>query len=127
MDQMQEPPPQTSAKLLDELTWRKMLAAQVAGEIESHSRRHWRRYPAEGEVKAEFMVDDQPRKRTWDLLQIAAGGLTVRTGEEMMVNTQVLLHINMDGNPILARGLTRHCTQTLGGYKVGIKLLFEQP
>lgn len=111
-------------KLLDEMTWRKMLSAQVAGEIESHSRRSWRRYPAEGEVKAEYKVDGEPRKRTWDLLQIAAGGLTVRTGEEMPTDTPVALYINMDGNPVPARGLTRHCTQTLGGYKVGIKLLF---
>jgi hypothetical protein len=113
-------------KMLDEITWRTILNHQVASDFERHSHRRWRRYPANGEVKAEFAVDGQPRKRTWDILQIAAGGLTVRAGEEIDQDTPVKLQINLDGNPVIARGVTRHCTQTGGGYKLGIKLIFGQ-
>jgi hypothetical protein len=112
-------------RLLDEITWRMILNHQVASDFENKSYRRWRRYPADGEVKVEYVVDDQTRKRTWDILQIAAGGLTVRAGEEVAQDTLLNLQINLDGNPIRARGTTRHCTQTVGGFKLGIKLVFS--
>lgn len=111
-------------ELLDEITWRRILTEQIASEFEANSRRRWRRYPANGELKVEFEIDGEPRRRTWDIIQISAGGLTVRSEEDIPEDTPLMLKINFDGNPIPAKGLSRHCTQTLGGYKLGIKLMF---
>ena len=112
-------------KLLDEITWRKVLASHVAGDFEAHSRRTWRRYPVVGEVKADYKVDGVPRTRTWTLIQIAAGGLTVRAGDAIIQGTSLDLRIQIEDDSLFAKGITCHCTQTLGGYKLGIKFLFS--
>ena len=111
-------------RLLDEITWRRVLAKQVSGAMETHSRRNWRRYGIEGEVIAELILEGMTRRRTWALLQVAAGGLTVRTSEVISCGTAVHLQIQFDEEPLFCMGVTRHCTQTLGGYKVGIRLIF---
>ena len=113
-------------KLLDEATWRRVLACQVEAAFESHSRRNWRRYHIDGEITVKLVLDGKPRTRTWNLLQVAAGGLTVRTGEVIAADTPVDLRIQFDETPLFAKGVTCHCTQTLGGFKVGIRLIFDK-
>ena len=112
-------------KLLDEVTWRRAIVDQVAAEADSHSRRHWSRCPVTGEVKAEFSVNGELRKRSWDLLQVSVGGLTVRTGEEIAADTPVDLRVQLNDELLFCKGATCHCTQTVGGFKVGIRLIFE--
>jgi PilZ domain len=121
LEQMQQ-----DQKRLDEVTWRKAIAHHVGAEAGSYSRRLWSRQPTQGEVKAQYVVDDQARKRTWDLMETSAGGIQVRTAEEITSGTRVSLCIQFSDQSLHCGGITCHCTQTVGGYKVGIRLIFSE-
>ncbi|MBI5763421.1 MAG: PilZ domain-containing protein [Planctomycetes bacterium] len=105
--------------------WLRRISAVVAPESEPVLRRSFRRYSVTGEVKAVGCRDDgTPFRRTWTLLQVSAEGLSIKSEEPLPVETQLELAVNIDGNPMPVRGTVVHCTQTLGGYKLGVRLHF---
>lgn len=105
--------------------WLRRISAVVAPESEPVLRRSFRRYPVMGEVKASGCRDDGTQfKRTWTLLQVSAEGLSIKSEEHLEVQTPLDLAVNIDGNPMPVRGTVIHCTQTLGGYKLGVRLHF---
>ena len=109
--------------LLDEFTWRKIIAKHIDAKIEAHSRRSWKRYRVEGSVIAEYRLDDKLHKRSCGLLEVSAGGLMIRMDHEIPQGTWIDLQIELEEATLLSTGMTCHCTQTIGGYKVGIRLL----
>ena len=78
-----------------------------------------------GDVKAIGQFENGTTfKRTWTLLQVSAEGLTIKSEEPVDEQTTLDLWINIDGEPMKVSGQIVHCTQTLGGYKLGIRILF---
>ncbi|MBI5763420.1 MAG: PilZ domain-containing protein [Planctomycetes bacterium] len=117
----------TQTELLTEHRWRQFLAVRVAADFERGTRRSWRRYPIVGEVKAQYQIDDQPRKRSWDILSGSARGLTIRSDEEVPLGTKIALQIHLEEGAFPAAAVVKHCTQTVGGYKLGIQFVFADP
>lgn len=114
----------TLTEPLTESAWRKILAVRVSADFERGTRRNWRRYPIVGEVKVQYRVDDQPRKRSWDILTGSARGLTLRSDEELPLDTKLTMEILLEEGTFPATAVVRHCTQTVGGFKLGIQFVF---
>lgn len=93
--------------------------------------REFRRYDTySGAASLEYMQDagGGARKmvRRWGaVLDVSPRGLMVRLREQVRESTPVQLEIALENEVVHAQGIVRHCTQTVGGYKVGIELCFE--
>lgn len=59
------------------------------------------------------------------LVQISLGGVMIRSRTPLAVGAHPRLEIALEDEVIYVRGVVRHCTDTVGGYKIGIELLFE--
>jgi hypothetical protein len=59
------------------------------------------------------------------LLNASQEGLTTKGQTPITLNTEVVLELNPEGTPFAVRGRIAHCTETLGGFKIGIELRFE--
>ncbi len=92
-------------------------------------RRHPRYGVAYGEVQIEFHPDNDPSlptvRRSAPIYDISAGGLMARCLRPIPPATAVRLHVTIDDRDVLLVGRVRHSTQTIGGYRVGIELIFE--
>jgi hypothetical protein len=106
--------------------WSTAIAAIISAEFEPRCRRSLRRYPADGEIKATYQVDDEPVSEAWDLYQVSLAGLSARSSREIPEGARLELEVHINGDVLRLRGKVRHCTQTLGGYKVGIEILFDE-
>lgn len=106
--------------------WQALLTRLVSPEFEPQLRRTFRRYPASGEVKARWQVDAAQYKRTWRVLEVSSQGLTLKCHEEIPIDTILDMMVNLDGKPLSARAHVVHCTQTLGGFKVGVQMFFDR-
>ncbi|MEK6644760.1 MAG: PilZ domain-containing protein [Planctomycetota bacterium] len=114
----------TNTDLLTELQWRKILAVRVSADFETGTRRSWRRYPVVGEVKAHYQIDEEPRRRSWDIMTGSARGLTLRSEDELPLGTKLSLQVVLEEGTFPAMGVVMHCTQTLGGFKLGVQFNF---
>jgi len=62
----------------------------------------------------------------WELWQVSPEGLTARAPREVPVDVRFALDVEINGETLCLRGRTMHCTQTIGGYKVGVRLIFDE-
>jgi hypothetical protein len=104
--------------------WTRILARNVSADFEPHSRRAHRRYTVRGELKATWTHDGEPYTRTWQLTEVSSRGLSAKSYQEIPHDVAVNLEINFDGAYVPLQGRVMHCTQTLGGFKIGIRLHF---
>ncbi len=107
-------------------SWRRFLEQTVVPTAAPDARRKHKRYDVEGELKVRFVKGRKEYSRTWTLLQLSYGGVTAKASNEVPMDLVVEMGINIDGHLLGARGRVTHCTGTLGGYKVGIKLEFQE-
>jgi hypothetical protein len=104
--------------------WLKALQETVSAEFEPVYRRRQRRYAVVGEVRVSGKLEGEPFRRTWPLIEASSDGLTAKGSEEIRLGVEFDVVVQISDDPITARGRTVHCTQTLGGYKIGILLEF---
>ena len=62
--------------------------------------------------------------RPGTVLDASTTGIMIRQREEMDVGTLVIVRAVLDDQDVAIAGQVMHCTQTVGGYKVGIELHF---
>ncbi len=65
-----------------------------------------------------------PIERPCTLLDVSSGGLMVRARSSIAPNTTVEIEVFWEDETSALRGTVEHCTQTVGAFKVGIKLHF---
>ncbi|MEE8170150.1 MAG: PilZ domain-containing protein [Phycisphaerae bacterium] len=118
------PDSQTKAQPLTFAQWKRILARIVAPEFERNMNRKFRRYAVPGEVTAHFVKEDREYKRSWPLLEVSAEGITAKAFDEIPSDTRVTIELDFDDQPHLLTGTVVHCTETLGGHKIGIRLDF---
>lgn len=106
--------------------WRRFLEQAVISKSMQNVRRKHKRYDVEGELKVRFVQCRKEYTRTWSLLQLSYGGVTAKANNEVPIDLTVEMGINVGGHLLGARGSVSHCTETLGGYKVGIQLEFQE-
>jgi hypothetical protein len=117
--------PTVQPKSLTEAEWLEALARCVTPEVEPPVRRDHRRYGVDfGLARLSYTRDGVPLTRTAPLLQISAEGLMVQIQEPIRVYTPLRLEVILGDETFALTGQVAHSTQTVGGYKVGIQLLF---
>ncbi|HWL95642.1 MAG TPA: PilZ domain-containing protein [Phycisphaerae bacterium] len=91
-----------------------------------------RREPHRGEERSPFQLEvlivmedeGQTVRRRLALLNVSKNGMMVKGDTEMEIGKAVLVEVNKEGTPFHVVGVIRHCTQTLGGFKIGVHLNF---
>lgn len=86
--------------------------------------RHEERSAFQMEVAVMTDEDGQSVRRHMSMMNLSPGGLMLKCEFEFEQGTQMLIEINPDGKPFHVVGVVKHCTQTLGGYKIGVRLIF---
>ncbi len=102
--------------------WRHFLARIGGVNYKPDARRTNQRYTADGDVRISFVDDGDAQQRMLRLLDISIDGMTVKGSNEVSPGTQVAIQLDMEEGPFDASGTVVHCTGTLGGFKVGIRL-----
>jgi hypothetical protein len=58
------------------------------------------------------------------VLQVSDDGLMVRCHHQIPIHTPVAIDARVGDAAVSLAGVVRHCTQTVGAYKIGIELFF---
>jgi hypothetical protein len=109
--------------------WMAMVARIVELDVEGMRRRLYqrqnKRYDLEwGQARVEYDVASGRPPEHLTVMQVSPGGVMLRGFGEPAPGTGVTLQISLDEESAVLRGIIRHVTQSLGGYKIGIELLF---
>jgi hypothetical protein len=112
--------------------WVAILSRTVRPAIEPLRKRKYRRYPVEphsyGEARISFSPardpSIEPAVRSGPLLDLSPAGLMVKVYGELPVGVPVRVQLTLNGLRLALRGRIAHCTNTLGGFKVGVELQF---
>ncbi len=78
-------------------------------------------------MEVQLRFDDQG---TWVwrwliLNNVSNSGLMLKGETELTPGTRLVAEINPDGVPFYVAGVVMHCTQTVGGFKIGVNLQFD--
>jgi hypothetical protein len=107
--------------------WLEILSRCVSPEIEPPVRRKSRRYGVEsGVVRLLYQDEGVPVERTAPLREISTDGLMVKSHRRMQVGTAVWMTVTLENATFALVGRVAHSTQTVGGYKIGIRLTFPE-
>ncbi len=104
--------------------WESLVAHHPAQPSPEHRRHESRRHTEIGTVELVYKAGGRAVQRTGKLLNISLGGLLIREQEHLDCGTKMLIQARLDQRELLLVGQVAHCTETVGGYKVGIELLF---
>ena len=116
----------TDFNLITEDFWQRFLRRAVAPVYKPDVKRETPRYAYQGEAKL-FMEENGEWHTRWlSLLNISLDGVTAKGNTELPMGVKVFLEMNPEGTPFVVRGEIVHCTTTVGGYKIGIKLEFDR-
>jgi hypothetical protein len=106
--------------------WNAAIAEFVDTEAEPKCRRSLRRYAVDGEIKVTGQIDGEPVKEVWELRQVSLAGMSARSSREILEEARLEFELCINGHVLRVKGEVKHCTQTIGGYKVGIRLFFDE-
>lgn len=106
--------------------WVEIVSAISLAEMEPKMRRTTRRYSCDGEIKVSGVIDDVPFQSTWILMQVSVTGISARAMREIPDRMKVAIRWRWNGQEQLLHGRVMHCTQTIGGYKIGLRLDFPK-
>ena len=104
--------------------WLDIIAKHPAPPDPVHRREHTRGHPAFQWAKVAFEKAGAPIVRPGTVLDASTTGIMIRQREEVDVRTLVIVRAVLDNQDITIAGQVMHCTQTVGGYKIGIELRF---
>lgn len=102
---------------------------KVASELGDHDpRRLNRREPFENYEDVKLFIQDagDVRHCLARITEVSVGGVSLWTDCEVPVCTRVMFEFHPDNKPVKVKGRIVHCTQTVGGYKVGIEIEFPK-
>lgn len=104
--------------------WSRVVSAASLAEMEPKARRTARRYSCNGEIKISGEIDNEPFRETWNVLQVSMTGISARAPREIPDATKVAIRWRWESQDLFLRGRVVHSTQTIGGYKIGVRLDF---
>lgn len=105
--------------------WLHLVARHAEAYPNEYRRSTERHYIGFGSVRLWFNDEGEQQERTGNLLNISHGGLMVKQYQELEPGTPLKLEVVVGEDTLQLAGHAAHCTQTLGGYKVGVELEFE--
>ncbi|MCG8404880.1 MAG: PilZ domain-containing protein [Phycisphaerales bacterium] len=115
----------TDFKLVTEDYWERFLRRTVETQFKPDVKREVPRYPYQGEAKLIIVDGEDSSTRRLSVVNISLEGLTAKGNTEIPIGTKAFVEMNPEGTPFVMAGEIVHCTETLGGFKIGIRLNFE--
>jgi hypothetical protein len=110
--------------------WVEIVAGHSAPASAERGRRQHPRHPSAGSAQLAYTVDDGyselPRVRDAGVLEVSAGGLTLRGRERIPLDEPVVIELSLGTQPVTLWGRIVHCTPTAGAFKLGVRLEFPQ-
>ncbi len=114
-------------RLVERDEWFAFLAQDTDPEPDPHQRRRFCRYPVTcGSATLTLAADENAAVVPGRLVNISAGGVMVQVRKWLQVGTPVWIDIELDTIRGALLGRIVHTTQCLGGYKLGIQLVFPE-
>jgi|GEM_PF-3074542 len=118
------------ATQIEERDWVEFTTGHDAVDDFSEYRRTEPRFAVEfGTAKLDYVVDDEDGRRsvtrTLSVVELSAGGLTLRSHCDIAVGTELAIEVIIDDLCGELRGRIAHSTGTIGGFTVGVKLDFS--
>ena len=104
--------------------WREVLSQYADVEQRGQRRNNERYYIALGSVKLAFEENGASVERTGRVLNASDGGLMIKQYQDIPSDTQLQIEATIGEESFALAGRVAHCTQTVGGFKVGIELKF---
>ncbi len=105
--------------------WRQILTRVGGVGDELDARRTNARFPIDGEVKVTFAEEGDSHHRTLKMLNISCDGITAKGNNEIPEGTHLRVELDFDNITLNSDGEVIHCTDTLGGFKIGIRLALQ--
>lgn len=105
--------------------WRRLVARHAEAQPQDCRRGNERHYIGFGSARLWFEEQGVRQERTGNLLNVSDGGLMLKQYKEIPIGVTLTLEVLIGDEALQVRGRTAHCTQTLGGYKVGVELEFD--
>lgn len=110
--------------------WLAIVARLGAGGVDPVRRREQKRTDVEwGMATVSVAGVERPAGApplTMTVLDVAAGGLMLRSFEPLARGAGLGLAVSLGDDEALLQGFVMHCTPMLGGHKVGVQLHFGQ-
>jgi hypothetical protein len=106
--------------------WKHVLARYVVPEMGSEWRRRTIRYPLCGEIRAAIRHPDGIMNRELALREVSVSGVMARYHQRLPESAPVRMEVRIGEYWLAVLGEIVHCTETIGGYKVGIRLHFPE-
>ncbi len=94
----------------------------------AHRRDYFRYDTPVGAARVEYLSAAAGNKLTqvWGaLLDLSPRGVMIRSHLAIRESTVCRMEVALEDEIIDVQGIVRHCTETVGGYKIGIELCFE--
>ena len=111
--------------------WTQLVTQHGADAAASLLRRRQFRYYVQGPTRVAFSKHADSgaasNARTCSVLDISNDGLMLRSQEQVPVRTPLAIELYFGDQTITAFGTVVHCTQTVGAFKIGVKLRFDEP
>ncbi len=104
--------------------WREILDQYAESGRSDHRRTNERHYLELGSVKLTYEEGDAPVVRAGRLLNASDSGLMVKQYQDILPKTELQIEAAIGDEAFTLTGHVVHCTQTLGGFKIGIELQF---
>ena len=104
--------------------WEAFVAQQPEEPTPEHRRSNRRRDTAFGMAELVFTLEGRQVQRSGRVLNISPTGLMVKQREPVADGSSVLVKVGCEDGELVLSGRVMHCTETVGGYKLGIELLF---
>lgn len=121
----------TKAARLSRAAWTDLLGRGIrTPEVEPAVRRRGRRYGAAVGTAWRILYQKANKvvERRGKLLNASAGGLMMLCQKEVPISAAVaVVFTSVAEDECLLSGEVRHCTSTVGGYKIGLRLHFADP
>lgn len=122
--------PNIALRPISQSEWLEMMSRHIAPEQEPAIRRGDQRYNVDGMVTLALINADrhglQTAVRTMPLIQVSESGVMVRSPSRLGEDTVVGMQAYLGDDTFALLGRVMHCTETIGGYKVGIQLAFME-
>ncbi len=103
-------------------SWRQILLRVGGAGDDFDARRTNARFPIDGDVKVAFIRDGDQHHRMLKMINISVQGITAKGNNEIPEGTRLEVELEFDGITLQTDGEVVHCTDTLGGFKIGIRL-----
>lgn len=108
--------------------WEKFVQQTESDNLDHDARRESPRKPIVcfDDIQLKIYDSGEVTSRIVKITEISAGGVTCWTGEEVLEGARVQFIFAGEFRHWQFRGRIVHCTQTIGGFKVGIRIEFSR-